>query len=162
MYYRWNLLINVEGRLKVFSISVERTIDKPIETVFEILSDHENYSQFKAIDASNVLREGNENKNGVGAVREIISGDSNLHEEIVCFEPPFKLGYKVVKSSPLPYDHELGEILLEDRGGKTHVTWRSKGHISIFILGALYFDKQIQKVGSRAFGSILKHIDNMA
>lgn len=146
----------------MFSISVERTIDKPIETVFEILSDHENYSQFKAIDTSNVLREGNENKNGVGAIREIISGDSNLHEEIVCFEPPFKLGYKVVKSSPLPYEHELGEILLEDREGKTHVTWRSKGHISIFIFGTLYFDKQIQKVGSRAFGSILKHIDNMA
>lgn len=146
----------------MFSINVERTIDKPIETVFDILSDHANYSQFKAIDTSNVLKEGNEQKNGVGAVREIISGDSILHEEIVCYDPPFKLAYKVVKSTPLPYAHELGEILLEERDGKTHVTWRSKGHIAIFILGSLYFDRQIQKVGSRAFGSILKHIDNMA
>ena len=95
-------------------------------------------------------------------MREIISGGSNLHEEIVAYEPPYKLGYKVVKSKPLPYDHQLGEITLKDEGGKTHVTWRSKGHITIFLLGSLYFDKQIQSVGSRAFGSILKQIDSMA
>ncbi|MEM7421354.1 MAG: hypothetical protein AAF364_16760 [Pseudomonadota bacterium] len=95
-------------------------------------------------------------------MREIIAGGANLHEEIVAFDPPYKLGYKVIKSKPLPYDHELGEITLEERGDKTHVTWRSVGHISIFLLGSLYFDKQVQNVGSRAFGSILKHIDAMS
>ena len=146
----------------MFSIHVERTIDKPIEEVFAILSDHASYAQFKAIEQSNLLVEGKHEKNGLGAVREIISGGSNLHEEIVVYEPPHKLGYKVVKSKPLPYDHQLGEITLKEEDEITHVTWRSKGHITIFLLGSLYFDRQIQNVGSRAFGSILKQIDNMA
>ena len=146
----------------MFSIHVERTINKPIEEVFAILSDHANYAQFKAIERSNLLIKGKHETNGLGVVREIISGGSNLHEEIVAYEPPYKLGYKVVKSKPLPYNHQLGEITLKDKDGKTHVTWRSQGHITIFLLGSLYFDKQIQSVGSRAFGSILKQIDNMA
>ena len=146
----------------MFSIHVERTINKPIEEAFAILSDHANYAQFKAIEQSNLLIKGKHETNGLGAVREIISGGSNLHEEIVAYEPPYKLGYKVVKSKPLPYNHQLGEITLKDKDGKTHVTWRSQGHITIFLLGSLYFDKQIQSVGSRAFGSILKQIDNLA
>ena len=146
----------------MFSIHVERTINKPIEKVFAILSDHANYAQFKAIERSNLLIKGKHETNGLGAVREIISGGSNLHEEIVAYEPPYKLGYKVVKSKPLPYNHQLGEITLKDKDGKTHVTWRSQGHITIFLLGSLYFDKQIQSVGSHAFGSMLKQIDNMA
>ena len=147
--------------VRMFSIHVERTIDKPIETVFAALSDHDNYAQFKGIDEANLLVEGKHEKNGLGAVREIIAGGANLHEEIVAFEPPYKLGYKVVKSSPLPYDHRLGEITLKEQDGRTHVTWRSQGHITIFLLGTLYFDKQIQKNGGRAFGSILKQIGNM-
>ena len=146
----------------MFSIHVERTINKPIAEVFAILSDHANYAQFKGVDKSTLLVEGKYEKNGLGAVREIIAGGANLHEEIVAFDPPYNLGYKVFNSKPLPYDHELGEITLEERGDKTHVTWRSVGHISIFLLGSLYFDKQVQNVGSRAFGSILKHIDAMS
>ncbi|WDT85117.1 SRPBCC family protein [Alteromonas sp. 009811495] len=146
----------------MFSIHVERTINKPIAEVFAILSDHANYAQFKGVDKSTLLIDGKHEKNGLGAVREIVAGGANLHEEIVAFDPPYKLGYKVIKSKPLPYDHELGEITLEERGNKTHVTWRSVGHISIFLLGSLYFDKQVQNVGSRAFGSILKHIDAMS
>ncbi|WP_338518394.1 SRPBCC family protein [Alteromonas gracilis] len=145
----------------MFSIHVERTIDKPIEDVFAALSDHANYSQFKGVDKSTLIVEGKEDKNGLGAVREIIAGGANLHEEIVAYEPPYKLGYKIIKSKPLPYNHELGEVTLKEQDGKTHVTWRSVGHISIFLLGSLYFDKQVQNVGSRAFGSILKHIENM-
>ncbi|WP_394221312.1 SRPBCC family protein [Alteromonas gracilis] len=146
----------------MFSIHVERTINKPIQDVFAIISDHANYSQFKAIEQSNLIKEGTHEKNGLGAVREIISGGANLHEEIVAYEPPYKLGYKVIKSKPVPYDHQLGEITLKEKDGKTHVTWRSEGHITIFLLGSLYFDKQIQSVGSRAFGSILKQIESMA
>jgi len=145
----------------MFSIHVERTIDKPIEAVFAALSDHENYAQFKGIDGSNLLVEGKLEKNGLGAVREIIAGGANLHEEIVAYDPPHKLGYKVIRSKPLPYDHQLGEITLKEKDGKTHVTWRSQGHITVFLLGSLYFDKQIQKNGGRAFGSILKQIGNM-
>ncbi|MDO6538274.1 SRPBCC family protein [Alteromonas stellipolaris] len=82
----------------MFSIHVERIIDKPIDFVFAKLSDHANYAQFKGVEASNLAVEGKLAKNGLGAVREIIAGGANLHEEIVAYDPPYKLGYKVVKS----------------------------------------------------------------
>lgn len=145
----------------MFSICVERVIDKPIGFVFAKLSDHANYAQFKGVEASNLIFKGKLEQNGLGAVREIIAGGANLHEEIVAYDPPYKLGYKVVKSKPLPYDHQLGEITLKEIDGKTHATWRSVGHITIFVLGSLYFDKQIQKNGGKAFGSILKQIGTM-
>jgi uncharacterized protein YndB with AHSA1/START domain len=142
----------------MFSICVERVINKPIQDVFDALSDHENYARFKGVDESNLIVKGTSDKNGLGAVREIIAGGANLHEQIVAYDPPYTLGYKIIKSTPLPYDHQLGEVTLREEDGQTHVTWRSKGHIKIFLLGSLYFDKAIQKGGSRAFGSILKQI----
>ena len=145
----------------MFSISVERTIDKPIAAVFQILSDHANYAQFKAVDKSRLVNEGTHELNGLGAVREIQAAGATLHEKIVAFEPPYLLGYLITYSKPLPYKHELGEIKLTDVDGKTHVHWRSQGHINIPLLGNWYFDKQVEKVGQRAFGSILKFIDNM-
>lgn len=145
----------------MFSISVERTVDKPIAEVFRILSDHANYSQFKAVDKSRLVKKGNDESNGLGAVREIQAAGATLHEEIVAFEPPYLLGYIITYSKPLPYKHELGEIRLTEKAGKTHVHWRSQGHINIPLLGNWYFDKQVEKVGQRAFGSILKFIDNM-
>ena len=42
----------------MFSIHVERVIDKPIHDVFAMLSDHENYAQFKGVDEANLLVHG--------------------------------------------------------------------------------------------------------
>jgi uncharacterized protein YndB with AHSA1/START domain len=151
----------------MFDISVERSINKPIEQVFAMLSDHENYAQFRGIEKSSLLTKGKIHKNGLGAVREVVAGGT-LHEEIVRFEPPEDshnktalIGYRVIFSKPLPYDHHLGEIRLSESNGQTHVHWVSKGRIKTFLLGPLYFDKQIQKHGARAFGSILKYIDKL-
>jgi uncharacterized protein YndB with AHSA1/START domain len=144
----------------MFSIKVLRTINKPIAEVFAALSDHANYSTFKGIDKSRLIIEGKVDKNGLGAVREVVAAGAMLREEIVKYEPPYKLAYNVIFSKPLPYDHEIGEITLTENEGKTDVEWISKGTIKIPLLGPWYFDKQIQKNGGRAFGSILKEIDS--
>ncbi len=143
----------------MFSIRVERLIDKPIQVVFDAISDHANYQSFKGVEQSTLIKEGKDDVNGLGAVREIKAAGSVLHEEIVAYEPPYKLGYKIIYSKPLPYDHQLGEVTLSEQDGKTLAVWRSQGRITIPILGSIYFDKQIDKHGSRAFGSILKAID---
>jgi len=145
----------------MFSISVERTIDKPIAEVFQVLSEHANYSQFKGVDKSTLIKNGKDDINGLGAVREIQAAGATLHEEIVKFEPPYVLSYKIIRSKPLPYEHKFGEVRLTEVDGKTHVHWRSQGHINIPLLGNWYFDKKIEQGGQRAFGSILKFIGNM-
>ncbi len=145
--------------MTLFSISVERLIDKPIQDVFSKISDHASYSKFKGIDDSSLIKKGLDNENGLGAIREIVSAAGTLHEEIVGFEPPYFMAYKIVYSKPLPYNHEMGEIRLTEKEGKTHVHWQSKGYIKIPFLGPLFFDKKIQTQGARAFGSILKAIE---
>jgi hypothetical protein len=154
----------------MFNISVERKINKPIKDVFEILADHANYKKFKGVDESSLITTGITYPNGVGAIREIVANGATLHEEIVKYEPPEMsasntkrkavIGYKIVYSKPLPYKHELGEVHLSEIGtNTTYVKWISNGTITTPILGKWFFDKQIQKNGSRAFGSILKYID---
>lgn len=143
----------------MFSIHVERVIHKPIEVVFAALSDHANYQQFKGVEQSRLIKRASPDENGLGAVREIIAAGATLHEEIVGYEPPTFMAYKIIYSKPLPYQHELGEVCLQTCEEGTKVTWRSQGHINVPILGTWYFDKQIQKHGARAFGSILKSID---
>lgn len=160
----------------MFKISVTRRINKPINEVFSLLSDHANYSRFKGIDESRLIQQGHEDKNGLGAIREIISAAGTLHEEIVRFETPAQsdnktavIGYKIIFSEPLPYEHFLGEVHLSQTGGQissqvnsvTDVKWISQGRINTFLLGPFFYDKQIQKHGSRAFGSILKYIDTL-
>jgi uncharacterized protein YndB with AHSA1/START domain len=143
----------------MFSIRVERHINKTPEDIFAVLEDHANYQKFRAIDKSNLLEAGTDEQNGLGALREIIAGKSVLHERIVEFKRPYCLAYIIEYSKPLPYEHELGSITLKETEDGTLVVWESKGHINIPLLGTWYFDKQIEKMGSRAFGSILKAID---
>jgi uncharacterized protein YndB with AHSA1/START domain len=143
----------------VFSIKVERQINKPADEIFALLEDHANYQNFRAIDKSTLLEHGTQEANGLGALREIVAGKSVLRERIVEFKRPHCLAYIIEYSKPLPYQHDLGLITLSETEAGTLVVWESKGHINIPFLGTWYFDKQIEKIGSRAFGSILKAID---
>ena len=78
---------------------------------------------------------------------------------ITCFERPTRYDYLIERSSPLPFKHELGTVQLEERDGKTHVTWLSKGHIGIPLLGKLFFDPMFEKQGHKGFASLLKQIE---
>lgn len=142
----------------MFDIYVERVIDKDINTVFEILADHEGSSQFRGVEDAKLLEPGTLERNGVGALRQIDLGAVKFVERITCFERPNRLDYMIEKSSPLPVKHEQGTITLQEEGDATRVTWVSKGTINIPILGALFMDKLFERQGNRAFGSLLKQL----
>ena len=142
----------------MFRINVERIINKPIGEVFEYLSDHENYSHFPVVDKSELLEQGKDDKNGLGALRRVEIGVTSLEERITLFERPTRLYYLIEKSKPLPFIHDLGEIELFEQGSQTKVIWRSEGHINIPIIGSLVFDKLINKQGAAGFNKILNWI----
>ena len=142
----------------MFDIYVERLIDKDINTVFEVLADHEGSSQFRGVENATLLEPGELEKNGAGALREIDLGTVQFVERITVFDRPHRLDYLIEKSSPLPIKHEQGTITLQEEGGATRVTWVSKGTINIPMLGALFMDKLFERQGNRAFGSLLKQL----
>ena len=143
----------------MFNIKVERTIDKPIDAVFEALVDHANYQNFPGIKESKLLVQGEEDKNGKGALRKINAGPMTLFERIIAFERPHLMRYQIEHAEPLKFNHDYGEVKLTADGDKTHVVWTSKGSVKAFILGPLIFDPMMNARGGSGFGAILKAID---
>ena len=143
----------------MFSIKVERLINKPIEVVFDFLADHENYKNFPGVDKSELIEHGKQEKNGEGALRKVVIAGTTLEERITAFERPNKLHYLIETSSPLPFKHDLGEVQLLEEGSSTRVIWISKGHINVPILSSLVFDRLINKQGSAGFDNTLKWIE---
>lgn len=105
-------------------VEVERTLDAPIEHVFEVISDHGGYSRFRGIQESELVRQGSEEPNGVGALRRIHSRPLRFVEEITHFERPLRMDY-LIREVNVPMVHEGGSLRLEARGGGTYVHWVS-------------------------------------
>lgn len=142
----------------MYTIHLERTLNKPIEAVFEGLTDHANYDRFPGIDEASLVRLGREEANGVGARRKFKFGWTTLEEDIVAFRAPHLMEYHIVKSFPWKVNHKLGRITLEDQGDKTKVIWISKFELPLPIVGRL-FEKMAGQMFAKGFASILKAIE---
>lgn len=143
----------------MYKVKAERTIDKPIELVFTMLTDHGNYSQFPGVKDSKLLEEGHTDINGEGALRYIDAGKMRLTERITSYTFPTRMTYHIESSEPVFIDLRKGEVTLYQEGQSTRVVWISEGNIKVPIIGPI-LDKIMQKQFTRAFGSILKSIAN--
>lgn len=144
----------------MFKIKVERIVKKPINEVFEALSDHASYGLFRAVGTAKLLTEGDEERNGVGALRSVQTGAFKVWERITAFERPTHMQYKIEKSKPIRMQHNKGMIDLKDLGdGTTHVTWLSEGRIVVPLIGWA-LDRKMQKQGTKVFNSMLKSLES--
>jgi uncharacterized protein YndB with AHSA1/START domain len=113
------------------------TFDVPIERVWEVLIDYPGYARFPGIDAARVLEPGREHPAGVGARREVSVAGTTFVEEIVEFEPPRVLAYRIVSSRPIKIVHEIGRTRLTARGNQTDLDWETTGTVGIPVIGGL-------------------------
>ena len=144
----------------MFKIKVERIVRKPINEVFEALSDHASYGLFKSVGVAKLVTEGDEERNGVGALRTVQTGAFKVWERITAFERPIHMQYQIKKARPIKMEHYKGIIDLKDLGdGSTHVTWISEGRLVVPLVGRL-FDRKMQKQGTIVFNSMLKSLES--
>ncbi|WP_201594264.1 SRPBCC family protein [Psychrobacter vallis] len=144
----------------MFKIKVERIVKKPIDEVFEALSDHASYGLFKSVGVAKLVTEGDEERNGVGALRTVQTGAFKVWERITAFERPTHMQYQIEKANPIKMEHYKGIIDLKDLGdGSTHVTWISEGRLVVPLVGRL-FDRKMQKQGTIVFNSMLKSLES--
>ncbi|MEQ6884783.1 SRPBCC family protein [Salicola sp. Rm-C-2C1-2] len=139
------------------TIVVERTINAPIDQVFDLLSDHANYKQFEGIRNSWLVKEGSEDPNGDGAIRRIDLGAVWFEEEISNFSRPHGMDYRILRSRP-PIEHESGRIQLRETQEGTTVTWTSTFRVRLPLIGRV-LSPMAAKAGTKAFGGLLKSID---
>lgn len=140
------------------NIEVMRTLNAPIEKVFEMLTDHANYKQFRGIDDSELIREGNSETNGLGAQRRIKAGPVTFFEDVVAFERPTLFEYRIVKMTPPLLEHLLGRVELTDNNGKTDVRWVSDSNVRLPLIGG-FIGKRLAADGHKGFDSILRSIE---
>jgi len=110
-------------------------IDAPIERVWEILIDYPGYARIPGVQMSRMLEHGREHPMGVGAVRELRVAGTTFAEEILEFEPPRRLAYRIIRSRPLRIDHEMGRVELISRGSGTEVKWSTTFRLAIPLIG---------------------------
>ncbi|MTI99723.1 MAG: SRPBCC family protein [Marinobacter adhaerens] len=144
----------------MFRIHVERVLGKDIDTVFAAIADHARYDRFPGVSKSVLVEEGNDEKNGTGALRIIGAGKLELTERITRFERPNRMDYHIEKSSPFRVQHTKGEIVLKPEGEQTRVIWISEGAVQVPLVGRM-MDRMAERSFSKAFSSLLKAIERL-
>jgi len=101
----------------------------PIEKVWKLIADYEGYTFLEEISSSKLLQEGRDEKNGVGAVRELhfqVQGQGiTFVEKIITFDPPNCLEY-LIEECTIPVKHEIGRMDFTSNGDGTDIHWISR------------------------------------
>ena len=136
------------------TIDVGTHIHAPVERVWELFSDYEGYTILKGVSKAKLLEEGRGEKNGVGAVRMVQVLGVTFVEDIVTFDPPHRLEYRVKKST-IPIQHEIGTMDLTTCGTATDVHWVSRFEMRIPLVGWL-----LAPILCRVFSMVFQDILN--
>lgn len=101
-------------------IEIRQTFNASVETIFNILTDHESFGKVIATSIKRVVDSQDENKNGVGSVRRISSFPVPAFEEtVVTFKPNQLMEYVVSKGSPVK--NHKGRMEFSEAKGKTNL-----------------------------------------
>lgn len=103
------------------TFTLVRTIAAPIDTVFEVLSDHRGYARITPLRSSTLEREGSGDPNGVGAIRVLKLAGPPIREEVTAFERPTLLSYRAL--SGVPAKSHSGTVRLAAEGDRTRLEW---------------------------------------
>lgn len=118
------------------TIDVGTHIHAPIERVWEFLSDQEGYTFAGEVSQAKLLKEGDIDKNGVGAVVRVRALGFPVTWNIVTFSPPHCLEYRITKV-PLPMRHEIGTVDFTPCGVGTDVRWTSLFEVPVPLVGGI-------------------------
>lgn len=116
-------------------VEVERRYSAPPQAVWDVYTNHERWQEWAGIGSSRLESAGQRERNGTGAVRVFGNGPVQAYEEVLEFEPPKRMTYRVLRGGP-PMRNHLGEVRFEPDGAGTRVVWSCRFDSAIPGLGA--------------------------
>jgi uncharacterized protein YndB with AHSA1/START domain len=114
-------------------VEVTHRYEASPQEVWDVYTDHARWSEWSGFPGSRLVREGESDRNGRGAVRAFAGG---VREEVLDFEPAKRMTYTVV-GGPFPIRNHLGEVTFEPDGGGTRVVWRCRFEPKVPLTGGL-------------------------
>lgn len=118
------------------TITVRRTVAASAEEMYDLLVDPVTYRHFPGVSLAELVRPGDAEELGVGAVRRIHISVFRYDEEIVAADPGREFSYRVVASRPR-LDHEIGTVRFESGADGCTVTWTTRYRVPVPVLGPL-------------------------
>ena len=135
-------------------VRVERFVEAPIEAVFDWLADPQHLTSAPLALRVKLVRGGDMERFGVGAIREVTTVGAWFREQITRFEPPTQIHYSIVRSYPRIV-HRGGTITLTEAPGGTRAVWVSEYAVSR-AWGGRMTASLLQPALSWSFGRILE------
>jgi uncharacterized protein YndB with AHSA1/START domain len=102
-------------------VEVEQIIEAPPEAVFARYTDHAGWSRWAGAGKVSLAREGSPDRNGIGCVRAFEAA-MGLQEEVIEFDPPTHMAYRVVRGG-FPIKDHRGDVRFEPHTRGTRVVW---------------------------------------
>src|SRR5687767_2371575 len=115
------------------NVEVERIVEASPDEVFRRYTDHAAWTKWAGLGRVSLAREGSPSPNGVGCVR-VFHRAMNTREEVVSYEPPVRMTYRLVQG-PVPIRDHFGEVLFEPHARGTRVVWRCRFDATVPLLG---------------------------
>jgi hypothetical protein len=141
-------------------VHVTAHFDQPLEAVFAHISDHRKFLTGGGLTCR-MMKAGNPDKNGLGAVRMVRAPKITFIEEINGFELNKSYDYQITETRPkMPLIHHNGWLEFTEVGDQVKVDWHSHFTITTPIIGHLmgwWFKRRLEKV----FKKRLEHVDQV-
>ena len=107
------------------SFTVSATTSAPVDAVWALLADATTWPQWAPmVRTMRYEREGDTERDGVGAIRFLGVGRFGGHEEVTALEPPHHFAYRMVSGLPVRGYTASVDLVAADRG--TAITWSAR------------------------------------
>jgi len=100
---------------------VEARADAPVEEVWPLLGEAARWRDWSFLTASGLERTGSPGPDGVGAIRRFTRNGVGSREEVVAWDPPHHLAYRIL--SGFPVRDYRADVTLEAAGDGTRIEW---------------------------------------
>jgi len=114
---------------------IQAQIKAPRDAVWAVYTDHRGWVNWAGVKEVVLRQQGDPAPNGVGARRVVRASGIAVEEEIVAFEPPKRMVYRIVGGIPI-VNHEAC-VQFEETPEGTHLIWNVRFDPLIPLTGGL-------------------------
>ena len=100
---------------------VEAVSSAPVDVVWPLLGRASRWREWSFLTRSELERDGAPDPDGVGAVRRFSAYGVGSREEVVAWDPPHHLAYRIL--SGFPVRNYRSDVTLEPHAGGTRIEW---------------------------------------